>query len=278
MKRAMTLIAVGAFVLVGCGSDNETLPPAESTAESATDATSASTPAETVPPTEAPTTTAAPEPTTTAAPAPSTNAAPTESTTPNEGRAAMAALTPQDLPGWSVGPADEDDDDEHSEFDIPECAVLQALEDVPGLEDDFDAALVSPDGKVELDENVTVGDPAIVQSAFDAFADPSTAGCLTAIFTSLLSQPGVMPEGVTMTGIEFAQQPMVGGDQAIGYLATITVTGTATGVSAPIGVRFDAVRTGPAVAVLTTISTPGAAPVDAAAVIAAAGAKLAAAG
>ncbi|MCU1360334.1 MAG: hypothetical protein JWN99_1623, partial [Ilumatobacteraceae bacterium] len=167
-------------------------------------------------------------------------------------------------------------DDPESGFTAPECAALQALQTTPGLDDDASVTLTSPDGKTEVDENVTVGDHTIIAAAFQTFADPATAACLTATFTQLLSQPGALPDGVTLTGLEFAQQPLAAGIEAVGYVATITVTGEATGASAPVGIRFDAVRAGQGIAVLSTISSPGAAPIDSLAVAVAAGQKLAA--
>ncbi|MCU1360333.1 MAG: hypothetical protein JWN99_1622 [Ilumatobacteraceae bacterium] len=282
MKRLLTSIALGAFVLAGCGSDSGSSSSGATAAPQsiATDAVSSVAP--TTPATEGSTAvpaTVAAAPTTAAPAAVPTTVAPTESTNVNEGRAAMGALTAQDLPGWTQQPSEQDDDEgDDSEFTAPECAALQALDNVPGLEDDYDVTLMSPDGKTEVDENVTVGDAADVQNAYDVFADPATAACFTATFQALFAEPGSLPDGVTVTGIEFAQQPLTAGDQAIGYLATITVTGEATGVSAPVGVRIDAVRKADAVALISTISTAGAAPVDAAAIAAVAGTKLAAAG
>jgi hypothetical protein len=273
MKRALTALALSAMVVAGCGGSDDAAPasaastPApESSTAPAPDAAASTTGA----PTTAAATTAAP---TTAAP---TTAAPTESTTVNQGRAAAALLTTTELTGWTQGPADEDDSD--LQYDAPECAALQQIESLPGSDDDADTTLIAPDGKLQIDENVTVSDAATVQTVFNVFSDPVTADCLTALFTTLLSQPGATPEGVTITGIQFAQEPLTGGEQAVGYVATLTFTGTETGVSAPLGFRFDAVKQGEALALLVTTIGPGADPVDPAAIAAAAGAKLAAVG
>jgi hypothetical protein len=260
MKRLCGVLAVGVLGLAACGGDDD--------GGAAT--------------TEGVDTTAAASATTEGMPSDSTGSAPTtsgaapESTTANEGRAAAALLTPTELTGWAAQP-DDDDDDAELEFDPPECAQLQAVEDLPGMEDDAEVKLISPDTATEVNEQVTVGDPASVQTAFDTFADPQTATCLTTLFTTLLSQPGAMSDGVTLSGIQFAQQPMTGGDQAVGYVATITVTGEQTGETAPVAIRFDAVRTGDAIALLMTVTTPGGAPVDASAIVAAAGEKMRAA-
>jgi hypothetical protein len=262
MKRYLLAPALAGLLLVSCGGDDD-----GGTSDTTPAAASAGTTA----------TTAAPA-ATTAAPATTAASSVPASTTANEGRAATLTLAAADLAGWTMAPSDDEDGSDGPDYSVPECAKLQALGESPQLQDDAEVALLAPDGKTEVDENVTVGDPAAIQAAFDTFAAPETATCLTAMFTKELSQPGAMPEGVTFGGIQFAQQPLTGGEQAVGYVATITATGTQTGITAPIGVRFDAVRAGDAIAVLTTLTTPGAAPVDPAAVATAAGQKLMAGG
>ncbi|MGD9999517.1 MAG: hypothetical protein AB7L17_02445 [Ilumatobacteraceae bacterium] len=265
MKRLCGVLAVGVLGLAACGGDDD----GGAATTDGVDTTAAASATTAVMPPDSSSVDSTSS-------APNTSGAAPESTTANEGRAAAALLTPTELTGWAAQPEDDDDDAELA-FDPPECAQLQAVEDLPGMEDDAEVKLVSPDTATEVNEQVTVGDPASVQTAFDTFADPQTATCLTTLFTTLLSQPGAMPDGVTLSGIQFAQQPMTGGDQAVGYVATITVTGEQTGVTAPIAIRFDAVRTGDAIALLMTITTPGGAPVDAAVIVAAAGEKMRAA-
>jgi hypothetical protein len=277
MKRALTAVLLGAIVIAGCGDDDEPSSASQGADSSIADESpDSATPAtETVTPTTAATATTATATSDAATTVPATTAAPV-STTENEGRAAAALLTPADLPGWTQTP--DDDDDSDFEFTGPECAGLEQLDDLPGMDDDADTTLVTPDGKVEVNEGVTVGDPANLQTAFDLFADPSTANCLTAVFTAILTQPGQAPEGVTITGVQFAQAPLAAGEQAVSYVATLTFTGNESGVSAPLGIRFDAVKSGGAIALLVTTTGPGAAPVDPAALAATAGTKLASIG
>ncbi|MBI5089030.1 MAG: hypothetical protein HZB15_09285 [Actinobacteria bacterium] len=261
MRRVVGVLAVGLLGLVGCGDDDDD---ADSTNESS----------QTSPSTDSADTAAAADSTASTS---AMTSMPPESTTVAEDRAAAALLTPAELTGWTVQPEDDDDDDDDLSFDAPECATLKALDDGESLENDAETTLLSPDQATQVMEHVTAGEAGAAQQAFDAFAAPETATCLSSLFTASLSEPGAMPEGVTLSAVEFAQEPLTAGDQAIGYVATITVTGEETGITAPIGIRFDSVRTGEAIALVLTITTPGGAPVDAAALIAAAGEKLAAA-
>jgi hypothetical protein len=278
MRRvAIGTMLVLACVAVGCGSDDKasstTAAAAVTTAVGAASTASATTaPSETTAaPTTAPGTTAAQGATTSVAGA-SSSAAPT-STTPNEGKAAASLLTAQDLPGWKVQ-ADDGSDDSGLDFAAPECADLKAIGDDPKMQDDASVGLVAPDEQTFVQEQVTVGDPASVQNAFNVVKDPKTATCLTALFTAALQQPGLLPAGVSISGLQFAQQPLQGGEEAIAYTSSIGVTGGNANTSAQLGLRFDAIRTGGDIALLFTIALPGGAVVDPAAVATAAAGRL----
>lgn len=113
------------------------------------------------------------------------------------------------------------------------------------MQDDASVTLVSPDKQSEVQENATVGDATSVQHAFDVVNDLKTASCLTALFTAELQKPGQLPEGVSVSGLQFTQQPVQAGDQAVGYTSSIAVTGGNANTSSQLGLRFDAVRKAP---------------------------------
>src|SRR5688500_1816320 len=93
---------------------------------------------------------------------------------------------------------------------------------------------------------------------YDAIAADATTACLNATFTTQFQQPGALPAGVTVDGVTFAEQPLAAGEEAVSYVATVTLKGTQTGVTAPIGVRIDVIRAASAVSLVATIAKPGA--------------------
>lgn len=247
-SRLVAPIAAAILLLGACGSDDDG---SDSTAGSVSSSPAGST-AET-----------AGNPSTTSAAPPS--------------KATAALLTAADLPaGWQATPDDDDDDSSDEDFTAPECAALAALDDDAALQDDDSVNLVAPDQMTTVVEGVTVAAPDAVKRAYDVFASDATIPCFNTTFTAQLQEPGALSAGLTIDGVTFAREALQAGEEAVGYVATVTVTDTKTGITAPIGVRVDAVRATNAISLLITISKPGAEPVDAVALAAAAGKKLAA--
>lgn len=181
-------------------------------------------------------------------------------------------MTTTDLPGWAIQPANSDNAAD-TPFNSPECAALKALNGNPALNDDASEDLVSPDKHVQISESVTVSDEANATKALDALSAPNTATCLQQVFTMALQQQQ-LPEGVSIAGLQFQQQPLQAGDQAISYIGSLGVTGGNAGTGEQLGLRMDAIRTGGNIALMFTIALPGGATIDPATIAAAAAAHL----
>lgn len=66
-----------------------------------------------------------------------------------------------------------------------------------------------------------------------------------------------LPEGVSIAGLHFQQQPLQAGDQAISYIGSLGVTGGNAGTGEQLGLRMDAIRTGGNIALMFTTALPG---------------------
>jgi hypothetical protein len=242
------LVAAALIVTIaaaGCGKDNSASSGTQSAGPTAGAATTAA----------APSTAAVPS--TTASPAPGS-----ATTAPNANTqlAQQALLTAGDLPpGWNAHPRPASDAGS-SKFDAPECAGLKAVDDDPGMKDNAAVSLLAPDGFSQVSEEVTVSDAATIKKAFDLFAADSTPACLQAVLTKEFQQAGRLPQGAQFAGIQLQRQPVAGGEEAIGFGGQMSLTAPGTTITIPL--RVDAIRSGRALALLTTASQPGAQPID----------------
>ncbi len=214
----------------------------------------------------------------TSAPAGVTTSA-TSTSPASDSRAVDGLLTAADLPpGWKAGTPSVGDDASSTEFDVPECAALDALDGQPGFEDNASVDLTSPDEGTSVTESLVVAAEADARRAYDLAAAPSTAQCLTALFTKVFTGPDQLPQGATLDRVEINPAPRQAGDAAAGFEGFIAVKDAASGPAIEVPVRFDVVRTGGAVGLLLFVAQPDAQAVDADGLLTTAATKMATVG
>ena len=218
------------------------------------------------------------EPVTTAAGGTATTAAAT-GPAPAGSRAVQGLLTVDDLPaGWKAGAPTAGGGTSTAEFDTPECAALAALHRQPGTRDNASVDLTSPDDGTSVTQSVLVASAADAKAAYDTAAAPSTAQCLTSLFTKVFNDPAQLPQGTKLDHVDIHPATRHAGDEAAGFEGLIVVKQTGSGDSIEVPVRFDVVRTGSAVGLLLFVAVPSAEAVDADGLLTAAATKMATVG
>jgi hypothetical protein len=206
-----------------------------------------------------------------------TTAAGSSTSTASDSRAVDGLLTVEDLPpGWKAGAPSVGNDESSSEFDTPECAALAALDNQPGLDDNASVDLTSPDDGTSVTESLLVASAADAQKAYDTAAAPTTAQCLTALFTIVFNEPTQLPQGSKLDHVDIHPVARHAGDEATGFEGLIVVT--TAGATVEVPVRFDVVRAGGAVGLLLFAAEPGAEAVDADGMLTTAATKMATVG
>lgn len=196
----------------------------------------------------------------------------------SDSRAVAGLLTLKDLPqGWTAGAPSVNAGTSSSEFDIPPCAALAALDGQPGFDDNASVDLASPDAGTSVTESVLVAAEADARRAYDLAAAPSTAQCLDALFTKVFTDPAQLP-GATLDHVDIHPASRHAGDAAAGFEGLIVVKETSSGTTIEVPVRFDVVRAGGAVGLLLFVAQPNAEAVDADGLLTAAATKMATVG
>ena len=140
----------------------------------------------------------------------------------------------------------------------PTCQQLRILEGHPELEKDARRAFVSSDGRIRVEEFITLAPRELLLQTLDAYSEPSTIVCLKETFAEAFGQTDALPGGAVLQSVDVSKKSIFAGEAAIGYLIDVAATIPDTRQVINVSIEISIIRVDAAVIGLSVVSLPGA--------------------